>query len=338
MKMVMKMEYLLSVDAGGSKTIALLATLDLKPIRILKSGPMNIVENGEKVVCKNLRKFKKLFENLPKGSVVHSCFGMPALGEFDNSEERLKSIITKEIGIQPEILVNDVVVGWAAGTLGRDGVHVVAGTGTIAYGRYGSQECRSGGWGSLIGDEGSAYDIGRETIRRVCRQIDGREPETFLKNFIMRRLGLKEWWELSNWIYSKPFPERRPIIAAVAQLTHEAARMGDKAAIEILENAGREIALCAVAVSQKLKLDNPLVSYSGSVLAKNSIVREKFKAVLKELLPNSLVKEATLHPAVGGLILLLQKLTKVQEIVEAKIEQMRLISDFLHEEGEEKDC
>ncbi len=319
------MEYLFSVDAGGSKTLAVLTTFDLQLISLTKSGPMNVLENGERVVRKNLRRLKKAFEHMPKGSVVRSCFGMPALGEFQDSETYLKKIIVEEIGLEPQFVVNDVVMGWAAGTVGEDGVHVVAGTGTMAYGRRGSQECRSGGWGSLIGDEGSAYDIGRETLRRVCRQIDGREPETLLKNFVMGKLRFQNWWELSNWVYSKPFSERRPIIAAVAQLTHEAAQLGDKVALEILRNAGREIALCVLAVARRLNLEDPLVSYSGSVLVENQFVREEFERFLVETVPNVRVKQAAFHPAVGGLVLLLKK-SKV-DIDELLMKKLKSISD-----------
>ncbi|WP_448523448.1 N-acetylglucosamine kinase [Pseudothermotoga sp.] len=319
------MEYLFSVDAGGSKTLALLTTSELELISVTKSGPMNVLENGEKVVRKNLKRLTKMFERVPKGSVVRSCFGMPALGEFQNSESYLKKIIVEEIGLEPQLVVNDVVMGWAAGTVGKDGVHVVAGTGTMAYGRRGSQECRSGGWGSLIGDEGSAYDIGRETLRRVCRQIDGREPETLLKDFVMGKLRFQNWWELSNWVYSKPFPDRRPAIAAVAQLTHEAARLGDGVALEILKNAGREIALCVLAVVRRLNLQAPLVSYGGSVLVENQFVREEFQKFLVETVPNVRVQKAAFQPVVGGLVLLLKK--SKMDIDEPLMNKLKLISD-----------
>jgi N-acetylglucosamine kinase-like BadF-type ATPase len=320
-----KVEYLFSVDAGGSKTLALLTTFDLELTSVIKSGPMNLLENGEKVVRKNLRRLKKAFEHIPEGSVVRSCFGMPALGEFQDSESYLKEIIVEETGLEPELVVNDVVMGWAAGTVGKDGVHVVAGTGTMAYGRRGSQECRSGGWGSLIGDEGSAYDIGRETLRRVCRQIDGREPGTLLKDFVMGKLRFQNWWELSNWVYSKPFSERRPIIAAVAQLTHEAAQLGDEVALEILKNAGREIALCVLAVVRRLNLEAPLVSYSGSVLLENQFVQEEFERFLVETVPGVRVQQAVFHPAVGGLVLLFKK-SKV-DIDQLLMNKLKSISD-----------
>lgn len=321
----MKVEYLFSVDAGGSKTLALLTTFDLELISVSKAGPMNVLENGEKVVRKNLKRLTKMFERVPKGSLVRSCFGMPALGEFQDSESYLKKIIVEEIGLEPELVVNDVVMGWAAGTVGKDGVHVVAGTGTMAYGRRGSQECRSGGWGSLIGDEGSAYDIGRETLRRVCRQIDGREPETLLKDFVMGKLRFQNWWELSNWVYSKPFSKRRPIIAAVARLTNEAAQLGDEVALEILSNAGREIALCVLAVARRLNLEAPLVSYSGGVLLENRFVRNEFERFIVETVPNAQIQQAVFHPVVGGLVLLLKRL-KV-DIDEFVMKKLKSISD-----------
>ncbi|HBT51315.1 MAG TPA: ATPase, partial [Petrotoga sp.] len=159
----------LGVDGGGTKTIAALVDENGNLIGLGFSGPCNILENGEEVVRKNLREAVAPFkETLRKHKEqVFSCFGLPAVGEFRNSQEIMGNILKQELVIEPNIVVNDVVVGWAAGTLTRDGVHVVAGTGAIIYGRKGNQEVRVSGWGSLIGDEGSAYDIGRMAINIV---------------------------------------------------------------------------------------------------------------------------------------------------------------------------
>ncbi|MGC8778653.1 MAG: N-acetylglucosamine kinase [Candidatus Caldatribacteriaceae bacterium] len=312
------MEYFLGVDAGGSKTIGILVSNRGELVAAGISGPASIVENGEEVARASMRSLRALLEGLHPSDTLHSAFGMPAFGESCKADARYYEIIAEELGVQPKILVNDVVVGWAAGTLGHDGVHIVAGTGTIAYGRHGHKELRTSGWGSIIGDEGSAYDIGRETLRQTSRQLDGRESPTLLRELVFERLKLTTWQELAEWIYAQKESERRTTIASIATITAEAARKGDPVARNILEHAAEELSLCVRTLVRELSLSRPLVTFSGSVLEKNEIVQRHFVNSLHHSIPHTVVRKAELHPALGAVILLYREVYQAlpQEFLE----------------------
>lgn len=288
------------VDGGGTKTRVILINSFGKVLGFHEGGASSYLEDGYKAVEESLKSLFAPFSAILKYEKTISCFGLPNVGEFENSEQILGELVKKTIGIHPTLVVNDVVVGWAGGTFCTDGVHIVAGTGAIVYGRKGDYEVRVSGWGSLIGDEGSAYDIGRETLRRLTRQIDGREKVTFLRDFLFSSLKLSNDYELIRWAFGA---DRRKKIASIAALTYEAALKGDEVALEILEKAAYELFLAASTGVKRLGLERPLISYSGSVLEKNEIVKKRFESYLKESFPNVLVRQAPLNPVLGAVLL-----------------------------------
>ncbi len=291
--------YYLGVDGGGTKTLA--CVVDEKGKLIFKnvSGPTNILENGEEIFRKNIRELLSPILSEIKPEEIISCFGLPAVGEFRDDIKVLRRIIKEEITIEPNFIVNDVVVGWAGGNLARDGIHLVAGTGTIAYGRKGKREVRVSGWGSIIGDEGSAYYIGEETLREVSKELDGRAKKSLLSLLLFEELNLRDSLDFINFIYD-PSKDRRSEIASVAKITYKIALKGEKKAIKILKNAAWELVLTVVIAKKKLRLMYPVVTYSGSVIEKNDIVRAEFiKALDKE---GYKVTPPQLSPVLGAIV------------------------------------
>lgn len=318
------MEYFLGVDGGGSKTIGVLMDIGGECVAIATSGPVNLVENGEKMVRENIKPLSALLKKVLPSDILYSSFGMPSFGELSKADQEYRTIIIEELGIKPTLLVNDVVVGWAAGTFGEDGIHVVAGTGTIAYGRHGKKEARTSGWGSVIGDEGSAYALGREALRRVSRQFDGREPPTLLKELLCKHLRWANWQDLTEWIYAHRDTERRTVIAALAPMVYKACQKGDPVAREIMENAAQELSLCAKTLIKILSLPQPLVTYSGSVFTKNEVIRQRFLEDLYQSIPRVTVKQSELHPALGAVILLYREIYGV--LPETLLKKLRIAS------------
>lgn len=293
--------YFLGVDGGGTKTIAYLFDEEGNLIFKNTSGPTNILENGEEVLRKNLKELLSpvLKEISPKD--IKSCFGLPAVGEFREDVKILKEIISDDLKMEPDIIVNDVVIGWAGGNLARDGIHVVAGTGTITYGRRGKKEVRVSGWGSIIGDEGSAYYIGYRTLNEVSRELDGRKRKTELTKLLFEKLNLKNHLDFIEFIYD-PQKDRRSNIASVAKITYEIAKMGDKKALKILKDSAKELALTVITANKFLKIKNPVtVTYSGSVLEKNHIVKEEFINILEK--EGYKIESPKLSPVLGAVLL-----------------------------------
>jgi N-acetylglucosamine kinase-like BadF-type ATPase len=133
------------------------------------------------------------------------------------------------------------------------GIALIAGTGSNAFGV--NQDGRSanvGGWGYLIGDEGSAFDVGREALRAVLRADDGFGAPTTLVEAFAQQLGITQPRDLIRVVYQSQSP--RSTIATLAPLVVETARSGDAIAQQILAHAGQELGKIARAVARRLSL------------------------------------------------------------------------------------
>jgi N-acetylglucosamine kinase-like BadF-type ATPase len=177
---------------------------------------------------------------------------------------------------------------------------VVAGTGSIAYGRCCGREMRTGGWGSWIGDEGSAYYIGAETLRIFSMQMDKRLEKTLIFDTVKEHLGIRDHYDFVEWVYSG---DRRKRIASVAKITHEAAKLKDPHALKILKESGRYLSQLAIAIAENLEMPSPAITYSGSVLEKNEIVREAFTEELKKSLKSFSLSPLKIRPVYGAIVL-----------------------------------
>ncbi len=154
---------------------------------------------------------------------------------------------------------NDVVCGWAGALGGAQGIAVVAGTGSIAYGEYAGRSARAGGWGELFSDEGSAFWLAREALASFSRMSDGRAPEGPLYELVREYFGVAEDLDVCAKVYGPPALSRSEL-AALAPLVTQAVHAGDASAREIFESAGRELAALVHAVRDALGVapDGPL--------------------------------------------------------------------------------
>src|SRR3972149_1949530 len=145
----------------------------------------------------------------------------------------VKSIM-KRIGYKARMLVvNDALVALEAGVPGQPGVVVISGPGSISYGRNARGEAaRSGGWGYVLGDEGSGYWIGRAALRAVLRQSDHRGPETVLSPLLLDHFGIRRAQELIHEVY---YTNLKPsAIGSLAQCVQAAFTQGAAVGIGIL--------------------------------------------------------------------------------------------------------
>lgn len=168
-------------------------------------------------------------------------------------------------------LTNDAELA-LGGLPGGVGVALIAGTGSIAVGcdARGARG-RASGWGHLLGDEGSGYDIGRQALRAAARAADGRGPGTALTEHILARWGLNTAEDLLSTVYADPDKAR---VAALAELVIAAATEGDTVSRGILRAAAEELALAALTVASSLDLASPLpLALSGGLLIHHDDLR-----------------------------------------------------------------
>jgi len=138
------------------------------------------------------------------------------------------------------------------------GIALIAGTGSIALGHDAKgSNARAGGWGHIIGDEGSGYDLGRQCLQAVSRAVDGRGQATMLVELLLRHWKLDNASDIIGKIYND---SDKATIAALSTLVFAAARDGDEVARGMVENAARELALATVAVKNSLDFSGQQVA------------------------------------------------------------------------------
>jgi N-acetylglucosamine kinase len=189
------------------------------------------------------------------------------------------------------------------GGLGGDvGLATIAGTGAIAYGRNDSgQVARASGWGYLLGDEGSAYDIGRQGLRAVVRAADGRSPQTQLSLAICQHLGLDGVQDLVRRVYDPDWLPRD--MAKLAPVVDQVARLGDAVATGILHDAAAELAIASRSVYQQLFPANHAVELVtlGGTWQRQGQLRQRFQQQITASCPQIQVV-APRHEAVYGAV------------------------------------
>ena len=215
--------------------------------------------------------------------------------------------IMRRIGFKAKVLVvNDALVALVAGAGDGEGLVVVAGTGSIAYGRDAAgRAARSGGWGYLLGDEGGGFWIGRAALTAVVRQFDGRGPATLLTPMILEHLDLSTPRELIHEIYYRDV--HRHTIAGIAGLVQRAMEQRDAIATDILSRAGVELAAAANSVITRLEMRGnafPTVLGGGIFRGVPWLVDDVTRR-LSEIAPRTQVSRLDVEPAIGAVRLAL---------------------------------
>ena len=180
------------------------------------------------------------------------CLGIAGVDRPDDSA--VVRGIMRRIGFKARILVvNDALVALEAGAPGRAGVVIISGTGSIAYGRNDRNEgARVGGWGHVLGDEGSGYWIGRRALSAVVREVDGRGPRTALTADVLAHFGVPDAAGLVSIVYNRDVPRQN--VATLGPTVQRASERGDAVARQILERAGEELTLAAASVASRLEM------------------------------------------------------------------------------------
>lgn len=165
------------------------------------------------------------------------------------------------------------------------GIAVVSGTGSIAYGRNANGDrARSGGWGQIIGDEGSGYDIARRMLDCYAREIDGRGPSTSCTSRLMSHLRLQEPFQIISWVYASG--TSKGDIAALSGIVVEEAAAGDEIARRIIRESARELAVTVGAAARRLGFTGFLpIALTGGMLLHNESFRDSMIDLLREEWP-----------------------------------------------------
>jgi N-acetylglucosamine kinase-like BadF-type ATPase len=258
------MRIYLGIDGGQSSTTAVVGDETGRVLGEGHAGPCNHVAEPER----RGRFFAAIGDSVREAARqagVAEQFAAVCAGFSGGAAD--KDALTRElIRAEHYLITNDAHVALTGATGGGPGIIVIAGTGSIAYGRNGAGESvRAGGWGYVFGDEGGAFDLVRQGLRAALREGEGWGQHTSLRNALMEATGVESMNELLHRFYSPDYPRER--VAQLAPLVEQAAIAGDAVALAILDNAAQALSVLAAAVRRQLfpEANPPTIHYIGGV-------------------------------------------------------------------------
>ncbi len=300
------MQHVIGIDAGGTKTVCLLADEQGQILSRGRGEGANLQAAGELQVEKALHQV--MAEALgDRAAPAAICLGIAGV-DRPNDAAIVRGIM-RRIGFNSRVLiVNDALIALETGAPGQPGVVIISGTGSIAYGRNAAGEAaRSGGWGYVLGDEGSGYWIGRAALRAVLRAADRRGPETVLTRMLLEHFNVSQPQLLLHEVYH---PQLKPAaIGALAECVQAAFLQDDPAAMGILRGAADELEAGALSVARRLELMADSFSFilSGGIFRAVPWLGQELARRLPTAAPRSLVIRLDREPAEGAVTLALQE-------------------------------
>lgn len=299
--------YVLGLDSGATHTLCLVADETGMEVGRGLSGPSNHqavgVETARRSLAQAIAQARQAAGDPP---LAAACWGMAGLDR--ESDRRILNDLAAELlpGV-PVTVVHDSEIALASATGGqRIGVVVIAGTGSIAVG-YGAEgrTARAGGWGHLLGDEGSGFDLVRRALNAATRALDGRGPATSLVERLPQAAGMSSMDALADRLYLESWSPDR--VAALAPAVLAAADEGDGIARKIVDECAEELALAAESVIRSLGIQGECfdVVLSGGILKASPRMVEGLRARLVAEAPRCRVAVLQREPVWGAVRLAL---------------------------------
>ncbi len=295
------MKLFLGVDGGQSSTVALIADETGRVLGAGRGGPCNHAAAGE-----GREKFARAMAECLRGAFAQAGLAADAV-EFEAACLGFSGGVADKDAYSREFIrsrlvqiTHDAEIALTGATGGEPGIIVIAGTGSIAFGKNAAgRTARAGGWGYLFGDEGGAFDIVRCALRVSLAMEEGWGEETDLLARMLGATGAGSANELMHAWYNR---FDRSEVAKLAPLVDEAARGGDEAAISILEEAGRALAGLVRHVHRCLFRpgEEVAVAYVGGVFA-SEMIAERLQRVVREE-TGCLAERPRFAPAAGAVM------------------------------------
>lgn len=256
------MSYYIAIDGGGTKTIGILADENENIISEIKAKATNPNDIGIETASGRLVKLvSELIESKPTDEPIKAVYaGIAGAG---NHSEAMSAALKAAFPNLKLGIGCDAFNLLRAGIPFGDGACIISGTGSVCYVRSGDKLHRIGGWGWLLDNGGSGYDIGRDGLSAVLASHDGRRDATLISGIISKKLG-GDPWNMLGEIYEKG----KPFIAELSECVFEADEAGDMIAGEIL--ARNAEALCEYLSTAHLILQKPFKTVLGGGAFENT--------------------------------------------------------------------
>ena len=309
--------YLLGIDGGATKTLAAVLDLETGALHLGHGGPSNEDAVGAQAAVQAL--LGAADEAIDGAGIGRGELGAAVLAIAGTDTQSIAGHV-RAARTDAWLVVNDVVAAWATATGAGPGVAVISGTGSNVFGvGPGARPWRAGGWGHLLGDEGSGYWLGTESIRAALRDREASGPPTALSDALCRFFAMPSVEAVANLVYAKPLTKGQ--IAAFAVETGRLAEEGDAVARELYERGARVLGEQIAAVLTRTGLAEPTsnefpVGLIGSAFKAGAIFIEPLRSAIHEHAPGARVEPVAMAP-VGGSLLLAARVAGRAEALDA---------------------
>lgn len=299
----------LVADSGATRTRACVVTYDGTILGRGICGPGNPCAVGYATATANLADALELALRdcgLSPSAIAATVVGSAGVEQSGQGKAALRAAIRRVLPSGRMALCGDMNIA-LEGALGSGaGVVIVSGTGSVVFGRNArGATARVGGWGAVMGDEGSAQWIARQALAAAAHANDKSGPPTRLLPVLTRHFRARSLYAIVPAVYRDTTPRA---LGALAPLVVRTARHQDQVARSILQHAGNELARLAAAAIRQLHLGAPRVSYQGSVFCAGSLILIPMKRALSSLVPGAKLVAPVLPPLGGAWRLALQML------------------------------
>src|SRR5271170_3700133 len=260
--------FYLGFDGGGTKTDCILMDVDA-----------NVLER----------------HHLKASDIRGICAGIGGAGR-ESVAKRIATFLERAFPESAVTVTTDLAITLNAAVGEGEGIILVVGTGSAAYGRDAQgHTARAGGRGPWFSDEGSAFDIGRRAMAAVVRAEESRGPQTALSGKMLTWLGCNDWTRVMDWVIKNPddvFPRVFPLVAELGD-------KGDSVSCEILTGAADSLAQLAASVIQKLDMQNRdiVIAKSGGTLGRSKFFDAAIDSNLAGLAPRAQIIAMQMKPA-----------------------------------------
>jgi len=276
--------YFVGLDGGGSKTSAIVVDGSMNVFGEGHSGPSNFLRVGIEEATHNLS------EAITQAT-IEAGIGIDdvelawcGIAGFDHPlhGRQLQGAMRKILPKGNFRISTDAQIALTAAFDHETGIVLIAGTGSVAFGRNSEgHEARAGGWGHILGDEGSGYSVVRFAMRAVMKAWDGRGPETRMSELFCEELGVSSPRDLPVIVYAPSTHSDK--IASFLRIVAQAAEEGDEIAKEIFDREGRELGTMVIAVARKLGMTGSVIPLAcvGGAFHAGDLLLEPLKRVIE---------------------------------------------------------
>ncbi|HTR80554.1 MAG TPA: BadF/BadG/BcrA/BcrD ATPase family protein [Bacteroidota bacterium] len=302
------LQYVIGIDGGGTKTAGVIADLNGRHLFQHVSGPSNFqiigAEKTARVVLSIVRECCRSVGAKPK-DVCAITIGLAGVGRPADRKKMLGALrilsSARKFQLRKLRVESDARIALEGAFNGGSGIVVIAGTGSVAFGKDDRGKVyRVGGWGRILGDEGSGYAIGKSALAAVCRYLDGRSASTKLTSMIKTKFKFRTSEQIITKVYRNGFD-----LALVAPLVMEAAKKGDLIARDIVESASLELTGHVRALVSKIHTKNRGIqlSFIGGLIGRDTPLRKALRQHIIGSLPEVQIVSPHGSPLHGAVLM-----------------------------------